>query len=46
MPPDYYSDDLKLMMDVMRIDDHSHKNKKGKKVNHTYAWESQMEKVR
>lgn len=44
LPPDFYSDDFKLMMDVMRIDDHGHKNKKGKIVNHTYAKESQMEK--
>lgn len=44
LPPDFYSDEFKLMMDVMRIDDHGHKNKKGKIVNHTYAKESQMEK--
>lgn len=32
-PPDYYSDKFKLMMDVMRIDDHSFINKKGKICN-------------
>lgn len=32
-PPDFYSDAYKYMMEVMRVDDHSHKNKKGKIVN-------------
>ena len=29
-PPDFYNDKKKLMMDVMRIDDHAYINKKGK----------------
>ncbi|ANZ95244.1 hypothetical protein BFC19_07555 [Brochothrix thermosphacta] len=44
LPPDFYSEEYSVMMDVMRIDDHTHKNKKGKKVNHTYAKESMMMK--
>lgn len=34
-PPDFYSDKYKCMMEVMRVDDHSYKNKKGKVVNPT-----------
>lgn len=43
-PPDFYCDKLKLMMDVMRIDDHAHKNKKGKLINPTSARESKLQK--
>lgn len=43
LPPDYFSEEFGLMMDVMRIDDHGFKNKKGKIVNPTYARESQLE---
>lgn len=43
-PPDFYCDDFKLMMDVMRVDDHAHKNKKGKIVNPTNARESQLQR--
>ncbi len=43
-PPDFYCDKLKLMMDVMRVDDHAHKNKKGKVVNPANAIESVMQK--
>ncbi len=43
-PPDFYCNKLKLMMDVMRVDDHAHKNKKGKVVNPTNAQESVMQK--
>lgn len=43
-PPDFYCDKLKLMMDVMRVDDHAYKNKKGKIVNQTNAQESAMQK--
>lgn len=32
-PPDFYNDKLKLMMDVMRIDDHGFVSPKGKVVN-------------
>ena len=34
-PPDFYSDTYLTMMEVMRVDDHSYKNKKGKVVNPT-----------
>lgn len=34
-PPDFYSDSYLTMMEVMRVDDHSYKNKKGKVVNPT-----------
>lgn len=29
-PPDFYSDEFRIMMDVMRVDDHERKNSKGK----------------
>lgn len=32
-PPDFYNIDLKLMMDVMRVDDHEYISAKGKVVN-------------
>ena len=41
-PPDFYSDKYKLMMDVMRVDDHTHKIK-GKFVNETNAKESKIQ---
>lgn len=34
-PPDFFSDTYKYMMDVMRVDDHSYRNRKGKVVNPT-----------
>lgn len=43
-PPDFYSDEYKCMMDVMRVDDHSYKNKKGKLVNPTNRHIRDMEK--
>ena len=43
-PPDFFSDELGLMMDVMRVDDHSFIGKKGKLVNPTLARESIVEK--
>ena len=42
-PPDFYNDDLGLMMEVMRVDDHGFK-KKGKVVNPTYDREHQIER--
>lgn len=30
-PPDFYSNDHGYMMDVMRVDDHGFRNKKGKR---------------
>lgn len=41
-PPDFYNDELKLMMDVMRIDDHAFQNKKNKIINPTLALESKI----
>lgn len=43
-PPDFYNDKLQLMMDVMRVDDHTFIGKKGKPVNPTNARESQIQK--
>ena len=43
-PPDFYSDGYGLMMEVMRVDDHTYKNKKGKLVNPTNIKESKIKK--
>lgn len=40
-PPDFYSDEFEMMMEVMRVDDHSFK-KKGKSIDPTYAKESKV----
>lgn len=40
-PPDFYNIDLKLMMDVMRVDDHEYISAKGKTVNEERRIESQ-----
>lgn len=32
-PPDFYNEEAHIMMDIMRVDDHGYKNKKGKTVN-------------
>jgi hypothetical protein len=44
IPPDFYSPKFKLMMEVMRIDDHAYKNHKGKIRNPTNERESFMQK--
>lgn len=42
-PPDFFNDELKLMMEVMRVDDHAHEGKKkGNIINPTNARESQI----
>lgn len=41
-PPDFYSDEYKIMMDVMRVNDHERKNKKGKLYNPAMSHEKQM----
>lgn len=41
-PPDFYNDELKIMMDVMRIDDHAFKNEKGKIINPTLQKENEL----
>ena len=43
-PPDYYSSAEKLMMDVMRVDDHAYIDSKGKVQNPTNAGESKLYK--
>lgn len=39
-PPDFYSDKFKLMMEVMRVDDHSRVNERGQVINPTNIRES------
>ena len=41
-PPDFYSDKYKLMMEVMRVDDHTKKLKSGKLYNATNVAESKI----
>ena len=43
LPPDFFCDDLALMMDVMRVDDHGHKVH-GTIINPTYQREHMLEK--
>ncbi len=43
-PPDFYSDEFRLMMDVMRVNDHEQKGKKGKLHNPSIAHERDMYK--
>ena len=42
LPPDFYNDKLKLMMDVMRIDDHAFVDEKGRVINRHNERESQL----
>ncbi len=42
-PPDFFSDELGLMLEVMRVDDHGFK-KKGHIINPTYEREHKLEK--
>lgn len=42
MPPDFYNEKLKFMMDVMRIDDHAYINKKGRVINRHNERESKI----
>ena len=41
-PPDFYNDNLKIMMDVMKVDDHGFISSKGKTVNPTRKRESDI----
>ena len=41
-PPDFYNDKLKLMMDVMRIDDYTYIDKKGRVINRHNERESKL----
>lgn len=40
--PDFYCDEFAIMMEVMRVDDHAYKNRKGKVINSTNARESKV----
>jgi len=42
LPPDFYNDQLGMMMDVMRVDDHSFVDHKGNVINPTLKRESQL----
>jgi len=43
-PPDYYSQRYKLMMEVMRIDDHGHFDENGRFINPVNQKESKLQK--
>lgn len=43
VPPDFYNEENKIMMEVMRVDDHGYR-KHGKSVNPTYAKENKIRK--
>ena len=43
-PPDFYCEEYKLMMDVMRVDDHTFINNKGNAYNPTNQRESKIQK--
>jgi len=40
--PDFYSDTLGTMLEIMRVDDHAFEKPDGKTINHTTAKESKM----
>ena len=42
LPPDYYNEKRKLMMDVMRIDNHAYVDDKGNVINHHNKRESEI----
>lgn len=42
LPPDFYNDKLKFMMDVMRIDDHAYVDEKGRVINRHNERESKL----
>lgn len=43
-PPDFFSNELQLMMEVMRVDDHAFISGKGRRVNPTNEKESKLQK--
>lgn len=43
-PPDYFNPKTKIMMDVMRVDDHAYLDDKGRVVNPTNMRESELQK--
>lgn len=42
LPPDFYNEKMKLMMDVMRIDDHAYIDEKGRVINRHNERESKL----
>ena len=44
VPPDFYSEDLNMMMDVMRIDDHGYEDSRGRIINPTLKKENEIYK--
>lgn len=42
LPPDYYNEKEKIMMDVMRVDDHAYVDDKGNVINHHNKRESEI----
>lgn len=43
-PPDFYNPKIKMMMDVMRVDDHAYVNERGKIINPVNQRESKIRK--
>ena len=43
-PPDYVCNELNIMMEVMRVDDHTRIGKKGTPINHINALESKLQR--
>lgn len=43
LPPDFYSEELGIMMEVMRVDDHAFLNEKGKVINPVNIRESKIQ---
>ena len=42
LPPDFYNENLKIMMDVMRIDDHAYVDERGRVINRHNERESKL----
>ena len=42
LPPDFHNDKLKIMMDIMRIDDHAYVDEKGRIINRHNERESKL----
>ena len=45
IPPDFYNERLKLMMEVMRVDDHAYIDEKGNEINKHNQREGQITKM-
>ena len=44
LPPDFYSNEFELIMNIMRVDNHAYKNSKGQIINPTLQMESKIYK--